>query len=363
METGTEPVRWGILSTANIARKNWRAIRLSGNGVVRAVASRSLDGSRGFIDGMQAEAPFADAPEALGSYAALVDHPQIEAVYVPLPTALRTEWVIRAAEAGKHVLCEKPCAVSTAELDAMLDACRANGVQFMDGVMFMHNPRLERVRAVLDDAEKVGPVRRISSTFSFLGAERFRDGNIRVRAELEPHGCLGDLGWYCVRYALWAMDWHLPERVVGRILAEGEASGDLPGCPLEFSGELFFAGGASCGFHCSFFANGQQWITVSGEQGAVRIADFVNPNDLCDFAYEVGHQRVPKAGSGLELGSATGPDSQETRMFRCFSEGVRRGRLDDGWPDMARRTQRVIDACLASARSGSAEVRLTEDGR
>ncbi len=72
----------------------------------------------------------------------------MDAVYIPLPTGLRQEWVVRAAEAGKHVICEKPCAVSAADLSEMISACRKNRVQFMDGVMFMHNPRLGRVREI-----------------------------------------------------------------------------------------------------------------------------------------------------------------------------------------------------------------------
>ncbi len=353
-----QPLRWGILSTAGIAVKNWKAIRLSGNSVVRAVASRSLEGSRRFIAAQQADAPFAfdDEPEALGSYAELIAHPEVDAVYIPLPTALRKDWVIRAAEAGKHVLCEKPCAVSVAELDEMLDACRRNRVQFMDGVMFMHNERLARVRELLDDPARIGPLRRINSAFSFLGKGDFRSDNIRARAELEPLGCLGDLGWYCIRYALWVMRWQLPLKVAGRILTEAGSRDGGPGSPLEFSGELFFEGGVSCGFYCSFLANGQQWITVSGEQAALRIADFVNTNDACEAAWEIGHERIPKDGSGMELGSETKPDSQESRMFRSFAELVRGGQVDESWPEIARKTQLVVDACLASARSGNREV-------
>lgn len=354
----TSALRWGLLSTANIAVKNWKAIRLSGNSIVRAVASRRLEDSRCFIEQRQAEAPFEQVPEALDGYAALIDHPEVDAVYLPLPTALRKEWVIRAAEAGKHVLCEKPCAVHTADLDEMLAACHAHGVQFMDGVMFMHNERLTRVREVIDDPSRVGPPRRILSAFSFLGAERFREGNIRAQADLEPLGCLGDLGWYCVRYALWVMDWQLPHRVAGRILAAAESVAGEPGSPLEFSGELFFADGVSCAFYCSFLAQGQQWVTVSGEQGAVRIADFVNPNDRCDVAYEVGHERIAKRDCGIDLGSTTTAGSQEANMFRAFSAGVLGGRIDEHWPAMARQTQRVIDACLASARAGNREVEV-----
>jgi len=85
-------------------------------------------------------------PLAYGSYEELLDATDVDAIYIPIPTGVRKEWVIRAAQAGKHVLCEKPCAVTVADLEEMIDACRRHRVQFMDGVMFMHSRRLERVR-------------------------------------------------------------------------------------------------------------------------------------------------------------------------------------------------------------------------
>ena len=112
----------------------------------------------------------------------------VDAVYIPLPTGLRKEWVLRAAAAGKHVLCEKPCGLSLADVREMTDACQKNRVQFMDGVMFMHNPRLRRLREVLDDGKTIGPIRRIMSVFTFAGGETFFDANIRVHAALEPTG-------------------------------------------------------------------------------------------------------------------------------------------------------------------------------
>ncbi|MGB6223289.1 Gfo/Idh/MocA family protein [Haloferula sp.] len=353
MEASNHPLRWGILGTAGIAAKNWKAIRLTGNAVVTAVASRDLERCRRFIDEQQAVSPFADPPEALGSYEALIARRDVDAIYIPLPTALRKAWVIRAAEAGKHVICEKPCAINAAELKEMLKVCRDCDVQFMDGVMFMHNERMDRIRAVLNDAEQIGSVRRIQSAFSFFGGKEFQQENIRVQSELEPLGCLGDLGWYCIRYALWVMKWQLPVRVVGRILSEAASVSGQPGSPLEFSGELFFEGGVSSGFYCSFGVDGQQWVVVNGEQGTLRCSDFVIPTSQIDTAYEVGHQRVPKEGSGMELGTETNPGSQETHMFRSFSDEVLNGRRREDWPSIAWRTQLVTDACLASARAES----------
>ena len=203
-------LRWGILGAANIARKNWKAIFHSGNNIVSAVAARNVARAEQFIRDCQAQFAFESLPIALGSYEQLLASHEVDAVYIPLPTALRKEWVIRAAQAGKHVLCEKPCAVSAADLREMIAACAKNSVQFMDGVMFMHSPRLPVVRAVLNDDKRIGPIRRIESVFSFAGDEKIFHSNIRVQNALEPAGCLGDLGWYCLRISLFAMRWELP---------------------------------------------------------------------------------------------------------------------------------------------------------
>src|SRR5262249_33281735 len=200
-----------------------------------------------FIDECQADVPLTPTPAACGSYHELLDRDDIDAVYIPLPTGIRKQWVCRTAGVGKHVLCEKPCAVSTADLRAMLDACREHRVQFMDGVMFMHSRRLPLLRQTLDDGCSIGPVRRITSQLSFLHADAFLTNNIRASNLLEPLGCLGDLGWYNIRFSLWVMNEQLPQRVAGRLLAS-HSPGAGPPLPMEFSGELFFPGGESASF-------------------------------------------------------------------------------------------------------------------
>ena len=349
--------RWGILGTANIARKNWKAIRNAGNSALVAVASRERARAQQFIDECQAHVMITPAPSACGSYEELLGRKDVDAVYIPLPTGVRKEWVIRAAEAGKHVLCEKPCGVTSADVYAMLDACRKKNVQFMDGVMFMHSQRMPLLRHVLDDQESVGTVRRVTSQFSFKATGDFLTKNIRVSSDLEPLGCLGDLGWYNIRFSLWALNEQLPDLVMGRTLAQ---HGRQP-VPLEFSGELFYPGGVSASFYCSFQTENQQWANVSGTQGYVQVPDFVLPFfgsesvfdvttpvfhvNGCDFNME-GHARrftVHEYSSGMA-------NAQETNMIRTFAQIVLSGQLDRKWGDEALRTQQVLDACLHSAR-------------
>jgi predicted dehydrogenase len=349
--------RWGVLGTANIARKNWKAIRLAGNAALAAVASRDPARARRFIDDCQADAPLTPAPVAC-TYDELIARADVDAVYAPLPTATRKEWVLRAAAAGKHVLCEKPCGVSADDVRAMLDACRRAGTQFMDGVMFMHSRRLPLLRQVLDDGESVGDVRRIASQFSFRAPDDFLERNIRARGDLEPLGCLGDLGWYNVRLSLWVMQERLPEYVTGRVLTEE----GRPPVPTEFTGELFFAGGVSAAFYCSFRAQNQQWAEVSGTHGAVRVPDFVLPFFGSEAAFEVSCPVFRVRGCDFNMEAHTrryaahetsngAEDAQETNLIRAFSRIVTSGAVEPEWGERALKTQLVIDACLRSARA------------
>jgi len=356
-------LRIGILSAAGIARKNWPAIFHSGNCVVTAVASRDAARGRKFIAECQTQTPFANPPAPLDSYEELIASKNVDAVYIPLPTGLRKEWVLRAAAAGKHVLCEKPCGVSPADVREMTDACKKHRVQFMDGVMFMHSPRLARVRKILDDGKSVGPVRRISSCFSFYGAGDFFKNSIRVDGRLEPTGCLGDLGWYCLRFALWTMNWQLPREVTGRILSQSAAVNGRVPASTEFSGELFFEDGVSAGFYCSFLAASQEWIHVSGPKGWLRLPDFVHPFDSYEPAFEVNRSeiRVADAGGvkcppGADAAVPGHPTAQDTRMFRNFASQVFSGRLNNDWPMWALKTQQVLEACFESARKSGKPV-------
>jgi predicted dehydrogenase len=363
--------RWGILSTANIARKNWQAIRRSGNGRIAAVASRDAAKAGQFIAECQREQPFDPVPAALGSYEELLARKDIDAVYIPLPTGLRKEWVLKAAAAGKHVMCEKPCAISAADLQDMIAACDRVKVQFMDGVMFMHSARLPLLKSVVNDGTTVGEVRRIASQFSFRAPDEFLAGNIRVSSSLEPHGCLGDLGWYTIRFSLWARDYVLPTTVTGRILSQHGRADSPEAVPTEFSGELHFGNGVSAGFYNSFLTQHQQWANVSGSKGYVELNDFVLPWYGAESAFRSENSEFEIEGCEFRMArrsrthavaefSNSHSTSQETRLFRTFGELVLSGRRDPHWPEIALKTQQVMDACLASARQGGQPMSLPQ---
>jgi predicted dehydrogenase len=351
-------LRIGFLSTAGIGKKNWKAIFHSGNCVVSAVASRDKAKSLKFIDECQREFAFAETPRAFGSYEELTASPEVDAIYFPLPTGLRKGFVIRAAENRKHVLCEKPCAVDAHELAEMLAACAKNKVQFMDGVMFMHSPRLEKVREILVDDKSIGDIRRISSAFSFYVGEDFFQSNIRANGTLEPTGCLGDLGWYSIRFALWTLNWQLPRTVGGKILSQSAALPERPSAPTEFSGELFYDDGVSVEFYSSFRTAKQQWVHVSGQKGWLRLPDFIHPFNSYEPAFEVNEKFITVASDvkcppGIDPFPQGHATAQDTRMWRNFANQIASGKLNEDWPMWSLQTQKVLDACHEAARRGA----------
>ncbi len=362
--------RWGILGTAGIARKNWMAIRLSGNARVTAVASRNLDSAQRFIDECSSQVPPPSPPTAVGSYQALLERDDVDAVYIPLPTALRHEWVIKAAQAGKHVIGEKPAALNAGQVAEMLAVCRENHVQYMDGVMFMHSDRLGLLRSVLDEADRIGVVRRLSSQFSFAGDEEFQASNIRTDSRLEPYGCLGDLGWYCVRMFLWLRQGALPTEVRARTLSTLQGKNSPSVVPGEFSAELSFADGVTASFYNSFVTENQQWLHVSGTEGYLRMDDFVLPYHGSELGFYVGNDKFAVENCQFHMEphltrfavreyDANQGSAQEVKLFRAFSDIVLSGARVESWPTWTLNTQIVLDACFESAKQDGAAVRLS----
>jgi len=361
--------RWGLMGTAAIARKNWKAIRLSGNGRVSAVASRSVPKAQNFIDECGAEVPQTAEVAAVGSYEALLARDDVDAVYIPLPTGLRKEWVLAAARAGKHVLCEKPAAINADDAQQMIDACAEAGVQFMDGVMFDHSQRLQEVCQALAEQKPIGKLRRICTHFSFSGDESFQRSNIRTDSVLEPHGCLGDLGWYCIRFTLWAAGLKLPTHVSARTITPlrgADSEGEVPG---EFSAELQFADGVSATFYCSFLTSNQQTVLLSGDDGYTTLDDFVLPFydaeagwqqhhhvleiDNCRWNFRRHSQRLAVA----EYHSGE-PNAPEVKMVRRLAECALSGQLDPRYPELTIKTQQILDACRRSDAAEGATIAL-----
>ena len=176
----TKKLRWGILGVAKINERLLPGFAKAANVELRGIASRSLDKA-------QAAAKAAGIPHAYGSYEALLDDPAIDAVYNPLPNTLHAEWTRKAAERGKHVLCEKPLAPTAAEAQEVVAFCRTKKICLMDGFMWPHHPRTTALKKLLTEG-KIGPVRRVGGTFTFQMGQ-LDPSNIRLQRALAG-GCL-----------------------------------------------------------------------------------------------------------------------------------------------------------------------------
>mmetsp|Transcript_99107 Transcript_99107/g.296152 ORF Transcript_99107/g.296152 Transcript_99107/m.296152 type:complete len:355 (+) Transcript_99107:67-1131(+) len=337
-------VRWGILGCAGIAQKFAVALAEAKNARVAAVASRSI---------AKAEAWAAEntpGAKAFGSYEELLADPDVQAVYVPLPTGMRADWVVRAAESGKHVLSEKPLGCTWSDTCRLVEACRKAGVQFMDNTMFMHNERLEEMKSVLKDEKTFGKVTQVVSAFTIPCAqeEEWAKGNIRMKRDTEPLGCLGDLGWYCVRFTLWAFDYDTPESVRCDYL---EATDEK--VPVRVAGTMRFSGSRTATFDCSFKHCMRQWAEVVGEKASLHVDDFVVPKETSTVSYSVRTGSIADKAltfpgetttKSLEIGT-----QQHTQLVERFSKLVEEGTRDDFWPKVALQTQQLMAALDLSA--------------
>ncbi|MBR3020606.1 MAG: Gfo/Idh/MocA family oxidoreductase [Clostridia bacterium] len=185
-------IKWGVLGTADIARgQTIPAMKTAENCALFAIAGRSLEKAQSF----QREFGF---KRAYGSYEALLNDPDVEAVYIPLPNDLHCEWTIRALNAKKHVLCEKPLAVSKAQEEAMFRAAEENGVHLMEAFAYLHSPV---IAAIKEELASIGEIRYLESAFI---TPRRPDTDIRLRRETYG-GAMYDLGCYSLSMALWMM--------------------------------------------------------------------------------------------------------------------------------------------------------------
>jgi xylose dehydrogenase (NAD/NADP) len=188
----TRKLRWGILGCADIAINRFiPALLKSETGEIGAIASR--DAARA-----AATAQTLGILKHYGDYRSLLADPNIDAVYIPLPNHLHCEWTIRSAEAGKHVLCEKPFAMNAKEAEAMGDACQSNGVRLAEALMYRHHARYDRVKEILQSGE-IGTVRSFFGSFTFNITNRERN-DIRFKTETGG-GSIYDDGCYPVSAA------------------------------------------------------------------------------------------------------------------------------------------------------------------
>jgi xylose dehydrogenase (NAD/NADP) len=263
MKTSGKKIQWGVLGCARIAREAvMPAIRRSPNSEMRAMASR--EGSKL----AQCRALFPDLT-AYASYDELLHDSEVDAVYIPLPNSLHCEWTIRAANCGKHVLCEKPLALDAAQSREMAAACAANDVLLMEAFMYRYTDRTRQVLEVLRSGA-LGEIKFIGSTFRFLLAN---PASIKLKPELGG-GSLYDVGCYAVNFIGMVMDeitrgqpgGAAPESVSAQCARQG-------GVDMIYSALLKYPSGVIAALNCGFNAQKRICSEIIGARGALEIPD------------------------------------------------------------------------------------------
>lgn len=249
-------LRWGILGCAAIAKRSViPGIQASDTGEMVAVASRDVEKARAFAEGAQ-------VPRWFGRYEDLLADPEIDAIYIPLPNHLHREWTIRAAKAGKHVLCEKPAALDAQETLEMVTACQEAGVLFAEAFMYRYHPRYQRIKEIMASGD-IGEVRGIHAVFTFNNAGDHQ--NIRYQANMGG-GSLYDVGCYPISAArlLFGQE---PEAATVSAFYSAEHGG----VDMMASGLLEFPGQMALTFDCGMWANGRNRLEVLGTDGRIEV--------------------------------------------------------------------------------------------
>jgi xylose dehydrogenase (NAD/NADP) len=321
--TTESKLRWGILGCARITRRGLiPGLRASNRGTLRAIASRDGDVARAWAEEFGVDRSY-------GSYEAMLKDPDLDAIYIPLPNELHRSWVIAAADAGKHVLCEKPLTLNAREAEEMVSHCRSRGVVLMEAFMWRHQPRTEELRRLVAEGA-IGALRLVRSSFSFsIDPADWR---------LDPSrggGALWDVGCYGVSTA--------------RLFAGSEpdsirasARFGPTGVDLSLAASLRFPNGVLGLVDCSFEQPYRCLYELVGTRGVIEVPDAYLPPDR-----PTARLRTSDSVEDLVFDGR----NQYAGMVDAFAEGVADGgRLpapaEDGLAQM-----KVLDAILASCRA------------
>jgi D-xylose 1-dehydrogenase (NADP+, D-xylono-1,5-lactone-forming) len=278
-------LRWGILSTANITDK-----LLDSGTDQEFVAVGSRDGARA-----EAYAREKGIARAHGSYEALLADPDIEAIYNPLPNALHVEWSIRALEAGKHVLCEKPLSRRPEDVDRAFDVAEREGRVLAEAFMWRHHPQVARARELLDDGA-IGDLRIIRAHFAFPAAD---PDDIRLQPSLDGGGLM-DVGCYCVSGCR-TLAGAEPERAWAELIWSHPPTPHRPGhgVDIALAATLRFPGDVLAHLDCGLSYPGGSLLAAVGTEGSFALADPWHGNDAV-----IELRRADDSAERIEAGPA-----------------------------------------------------------
>lgn len=368
------PVRVGILGCANIAKKNAIAILQDPSGCrITAVASRSEDKARSFVRDFLlkmmtvVDQNVASSVAVFKTYDDLINQPDVDAVYIPVPTTFHKEWAIKALKAGKHVLLEKPVGLTIEEFNEMLAVAKAKNRYLQDGTMFVHHPRTKNFVHAVQNTNVMGELKRVEAAFSFAGPDSFFKDDIRVKRNGDALGCLGDLGWYIVRAALLAFG---PECPVTSAQAV-DYTLNSEGVPIDATCIVKFKENKVLCFHCGFSAQFRQYVKVIGTDSWAEMDDFVLPKKH-PVSYKVHSMNLTQYDLITEHTcheeEFDGP-VQEVLMWQTFSKVIKAFETEGGWQSssvecqeahalaqLSMDTQKVLDFLMGSIAKDGAKI-------
>ncbi|WP_049724008.1 Gfo/Idh/MocA family protein [Gilvimarinus polysaccharolyticus] len=322
-------IRWGVLSTAKIARLHTiPAIQSSALGEVVAIASRDAQNAR-------TQADLLGITRAYGSYEELLKDPDIDAIYNPMPNHLHVPWSIKALEAGKHVLVEKPAGLNATDLEPLL-ACaeRHPELKLMEAFMYRFHPQWQQAKQ-LCDAGAIGTLRTIQCAFSYNNRDT---SNIRNSAAMGG-GALMDIGCYGVSLARYLLGSE-PTRVLGHLNNLGDYEVDcISSALMEFDGAI-------ASFTCSTKTEPEQWVEIAGEAGSIRLAIPFNP--IADAATELTLKQADK----LQRYTIE-PANHYRNMTDAFAEAILHNKPAPTPMTDALSNMTAIDGIVASANAQS----------
>ncbi|QHN49450.1 Gfo/Idh/MocA family oxidoreductase [Geobacillus stearothermophilus] len=323
-------VRFGIISTAAIAKEVMiPAIRRTSHAEVVAIASESGKAKQA--------AKELGIPKAYDSYDQLLDDPDVDAVYIPLPNSLHAEWTIKAAKKKKHVLCEKPAALCAEDVRRMIEECEKNGVLFMEAFMYQFHPQHERVKQLLAAGE-IGDVKYMRTHFSFYLEDR--ETNIRMNDELGG-GSLFDVGCYCV---------HSTRHILGAEPIELFVQSHFDShhsVDLTTNGWMRMENGVLAQFTCSFDMLFQNEYEVVGTKGKIVVSRAYRP-DVDD-----GEGRITIVTADGNVREETVSGDQYALQIEHFSRAVLEGTPLLYSPERMIQQARALDACRTSMKTGA----------
>lgn len=322
-------LNWGLVSTARINRRLIPAFRQASRSEIIGVGSRSEAKASEF-------AAEWDIPQVFTSYESLLASPEIDAVYIPLPNTLHKEWVIKAAEAGKHILCEKPLALTVSEVDEMLEAAKQNGVILQESFQYHFHPQLLKLKSVLTEGQ-IGPMSYVRARFSFpLPADR---DNIRLKKSLGG-GSLWDVGSYASSFVLSVVDSPL-------VAVQGWQRVNDTGADVIFAGQIRFENGVLAQIDSGFEMSYRIGAELAGEEGVIYVDNPWQPD-------------LDGRGSGLRyvdhFGNETRIPTESKDPYLCSVEAIEASIFDQTPPvytlEQTRTNIAVINALYQSAETG-----------